>query len=321
MSEQEIIAQYFSCHQPCATVEIGIGDDAAVVVPPDNAKLVITTDTLNAEVHFRSTCAPGHIGYKALAVNLSDLAAMGATPLWGTINLSLPKIDHDWLKGFSQGLFSLADQHTIKIIGGDLVKGPLSISIQVIGYLHSNRVLSRSTAQVDDLIYVSGTIGDASMGLRCNEIIKRMHLSNSEQEYITLRLDQPEARISLGLEIAKVANAAIDLSDGLLMDIQRIISMSKVGAIIDIEKIPVSKVMQQYLSNTNDWPTLVTGGEDYEICFTINKKYAEEVDSISEKTNCPITEIGKIVQNKGIQLVRAGQPVKMPKQLGFDHFI
>ena len=188
MSEQESITQYFSQHQNCANVDIGIGDDAAVVTPPNNSKLVISTDTLNEGVHFHGNCKPEHLGHKVLAVHLSDLAAMGATPLWATINLSITKIDHDWLKRFTHGLFSLADHHNVKIIGGDLVKGPSSISMQVIGYLNSDKVLTRSGAVVDDLIFVSGTIGDAGLALKLHESTKDIDISQADQEYIAMRL-------------------------------------------------------------------------------------------------------------------------------------
>ena len=320
MSEQEIITQYFSQHQHCANVDIGIGDDAAVVIPPNNSKLVISTDTLNEGVHFHCNCKPEHLGHKVLAVNLSDLAAMGATPLWATINLSITKIDHDWLKRFTHGLFSLADHHNIKIIGGDLVKGPLSISMQVIGYLNSDKVLTRSGAVVDDLIFVSGIIGDAGLALKLHESTKDIDISQADQEYIAMRLNKPEPRVNLGIEIVKLANAAIDISDGLLIDLQHVLSLSKVGAIIDVDKIPISNVMQEYVDNLQDWSIPLTSGEDYEIIFTANEKYISEINYISEKTQCPVNEIGRIVKGKSIKLLKGGSPIALPNKLGFDHF-
>ena len=320
MSEQDIIAQYFSHHQSSTYVDIGIGDDAAVVSPPENSKLVITTDTLNEGIHFHANCSPGNLGHKVLAVSLSDLAAMGASPLWATINLSIPGIEHDWLKDFSQGFFLLADQYDIKIVGGDLVKGPLSISIQAIGYLSSNKTLARSNAEVDDLIYVSGTIGDATTGLKLHELVNDLNISKADQDYFALRFNKPDPRINLGVAIAKYAKAAIDISDGLLIDLQRILSMSSVGAVIDFENIPLSKAMQRQLANVQDWPMLLCGGEDYELIFTADKKYNIELKRIIEKVNCPITEIGRIVEGESVNLLKEGAPIDLPDKLGFDHF-
>lgn len=320
MSEQEIITQYFSHHRHCVNVDIGIGDDAAVVTPPNNSKLVVSTDTLNEGIHFYDNCKPEHIGHKILAVNLSDLAAMGAIPLWATINLSIPKIDHDWLKRFTHGLFSLADQQNIKIIGGDLVKGPLSISMQVIGYLNSDKVLTRSGAEVDDLVFVSGSIGDAGLALKLHESTKNIDISQADQEYIAMRLNKPEPRVSLGIEIVKLANAAIDISDGLLIDLQHVLSMSKVGAIIDVEKIPISKAMQEYFGVMQDWSIPLTSGEDYEIIFTANEKYVSDINYISGKTQCPVNEIGRIVKGESIKLLKGDSPIALPNKFGFDHF-
>ncbi len=320
MSEQEIITQYFSHHRHCANVDIGIGDDAAVVTPPNNSRLVISTDTLNEGIHFHNDCKPEHLGHKVLAVNLSDLAAMGAIPLWATINLSILKIDHDWLKKFTQGLFSLADLQNIKIVGGDLVKGPLSISMQVIGYLNSDKVLTRSGAEVDDLVFVSGTIGDAGLALKLHGSAKGIDISQAEQDYITMRFNKPEPRVSLGVEIVKFANSAIDISDGLLIDLQHVLSMSKVGAVIDVEKIPISKVVQRHVNVLQDWSIPLTSGEDYEIIFTANKKYVSEINYISEKIQCPVNEIGRIVRGDNIKLLKQGSPITLPNKLGFDHF-
>ena len=213
MSEQEIISQYFSRHQSEMSVDIGVGDDAAVVTPPKNTKLVITTDTLNIGIHFDHKWLPENLGYKSLAVSLSDLAAMGAVPLWATINLSLPEIDHQWLKNYSDELFSLADRFNTKIIGGDLVKGPLSITVQAIGFIEGE-VLSRSSAKTGDLIFVTGTIGDAVLGLKLHETQGAYALTEQDYEYFTSRFYNPEPRVNLGQQIKKFANAAIDVSDG-----------------------------------------------------------------------------------------------------------
>lgn len=319
MSEQEIISQYFSRHQSCLNVDIGVGDDAAVVTPPKNSKLVITTDTLNDEIHFDNKWTPESLGHKSLAVSLSDLAAMGAEPLWATINLSIPEIDHQWLKKFSDELFSLADRYNTKIIGGDLVRGPFSITVQAIGCVEC-KALIRSGAKIGDQIFVTGTIGDAALGFKLHEASLDFTLTTKEYEYFTSRFFKPEPRIKLGLQINKIANSAIDISDGLLIDLQHILSLSKVGAFIEIDNVPVSTAMQINGDYLHDWETIITGGEDYELLFTANKKYCDEIDVISKKMNCPITNIGHIVSGSEVEILHKGVSVSLPNYQGFDHF-
>ncbi|MCY4641858.1 MAG: thiamine-phosphate kinase [Gammaproteobacteria bacterium] len=321
MSEQAIIARYFSRHSAGGSVEVGIGDDGAVVRPPENSRLVITSDTLNEGIHFESGCLPEHLGHKALAVSLSDLAAMGAAPLWATLNLSLLETEHDWLEGFSRGLFALADRYGVRIVGGDLARGPLSISVQAIGYLESGSMLTRSNAMPGDLICVSGTIGDAALGLRLRSCAQGHDISGADQEYFALRLDRPEPRVDIGLGIRVCASAAIDVSDGLLRDVQQVASMSKVGACINIEQIPLSEAMQKQLKTDKDWNVVLSGGEDYELVFTVHPEHRATIHEISEKTGCPISLIGQITRGSGIELLRAGRGFPMPGQLGFDHFV
>jgi len=319
LSEQEIISQYFSHHQSSINLDIGVGDDAAVVTPPKNSKLVVTTDTLNIGIHFDNKWTPENLGHKSLAVSLSDLAAMGAEPLWATINLSLQEIDHQWLKKFSDELFSLANRYNTKIIGGDLVRGPLSITVQAIGFV-KGKALIRSGAKTGDLIFVTGTIGDAALGFKLHESSSDLTLTAQDYEFFTSRFYKPEPRVKLGQQINKVAKAAIDISDGLLIDLQRILSLSNVGAAIEIENVPVSAAMQKNGDYLQNWATIITGGEDYELLFTANKKFFDEIDAISKKMNCPITNIGHIVSGSGIELFHKGNSVSLPNNQGFDHF-
>ncbi len=320
MSEQDIITRYFSRHQSADNVDINIGDDAAVVIPPVNSRLVITTDTLNEGVHFFSDCPPEFVGHKALAVNLSDLAAMGAHPLWATINLSIQKVDNMWLNDFSNGLFALADEYDIKIIGGDLVKGPLSISIQAIGCVPIDKVLTRSNAKIDDYIYVTGTIGDAALGLKLYKESINLHLSKSKLEKTMQHFNAPNPMLKVGSKILDFASAAIDVSDGLLKDLQRITIMSKVGANIDFGKIPISTAVHSYIEKYQDWMLPLHGGDDYELIFTANEKFVSDVERISTETGCHITNIGKIVQDSGISLYKDNNKVTLPEHLGFDHY-
>ena len=321
MSEQEIIEQYFSRHQIAdETVVVGIGDDAAIVNPPDNSRLVITTDTLNEEVHFYKDCDAQYVGHKSLAVNLSDIAAMGAIPLWATLNLSLPEINHAWLKNFSNGLYALADQFDVKIIGGDLVKGPLSVTLTVIGYLNSESQLLRSTCQTDDLIFVTGSIGDAAFGSKLiND--KKLKLNKDEHSYFTKRLYQPVPRLDVSQSLVGVANSAIDLSDGFLIDLKRILSMSLKGAIIDIDKIPISKLLQPFIGSEISLEEVLCSGDDYQLLFTVSPSKQKTLEKIFFDKNILITQVGKIVEEKNITLMQGDNVVSLPGKLGFDHFL
>ena len=320
MLEQEVIARYFSQHSAGASVELGVGDDGAVVRPPDNSKLVMTVDTLNEGTHFYSNCPPEHLGHKALAVNLSDLAAMGATPLWATLSLSLPAIEHRWLERFSRGLYSLADRYNVRVVGGDLVRGALSISIQATGYLKTGRALTRSHARPDDLIYVSGTLGDAAMGLKLYQDGGSCAVSKKDLNYFLLRLNRPQPRVGVGQEIASFASAAIDLSDGLLLDVQRLLHMSGVGARIDLDRVPLSDAMKRQLHTDEDWSFVLSGGDDYELAFTANPEYSGEIGTVSVSAGCPITKIGQVTQGSAMELLQAGHAYSPPDKLGFDHF-
>lgn len=321
MSEQELIQKYFSRHQSfCETVDVSVGDDAAIVNPPENSKLVITTDTLNEGVHFYLDCKPQYIGHKSLSVSLSDIAAMGAKPLWATLSLSLPTVDHDWLKGFSDGLFALADTHKLKVVGGDLVKGPLSITIQVIGSIYNDQKLLRNTCQIDDLIYVTGYIGDAALGLKLINNDSKLDLTDSNQEYFLQRLQMPMPRLDVSAHIAEYAHAAIDISDGFLIDLQRLLAMSNKGAEIELENIPVSDAMKDKINQLNDIKNLLVGGEDYELLFTINPNDKTKLETHFKKENIVVTEVGRIVEGFGVSLLSNHKHTDLPNIAGFDHF-
>ncbi len=318
--EQEIIARYFSQHSADADVEIGVGDDAAVVQPPDGSKLVMTMDTLNEGVHFHPDCRPEDLGHKALAVNLSDLAAMGAAPLWATLSLSLPEIEDSWLEGFSRGLYSLADRYNTKIIGGDLVRGARSISMQATGYLESGRAITRAGARPEDFLYVTGTLGDAALSLQLSQNRDNSTASKQDLDYLSARLNRPQPRVDVGQEIVAFASAAIDLSDGLVLDVQRILQGSGVGARIELEKIPRSDAMQRQWQDGEDWNLVLAGGDDYELVFTAGEGHSAEIDTISTKTGCPITRIGQVTPGDTLELFLDGRSYPLPERPGFEHF-
>lgn len=325
-SEQQLIDRYFSRHQSaCDSVEVGVGDDAAIVKPPSHSKLYITTDTLNVDVHFFADCKAEYVGHKSLAVNLSDIAAMGAIPLWATLSLSLPEIDHAWLDGFSNGLYRLAELHNVKLVGGDLVKGPLSITIQVTGCTDKNTALLRSGCQTDDLIYVSGHLGDAAMGLNILKNNLKIKLTKNEEKHFLDKLHTPSPRFDVSTPITKYATSAIDISDGLLIDLQRMLTMSNKAATIDIEKIPVSAEMQRHINDTSDIDNVLVAAEDYELIFTINALDKPRLEQYFSSENILVTQIGSInegsgKENSGITLLHKGQEYTLPTVAGFDHF-
>lgn len=320
MSEQQLIEKYFTRHQTaCDSVAVSVGDDAAVLNFPKDAKLVVTTDTLNEGVHFYTDCEANYIGHKSLAVSLSDIAAMGAMPLWATLNLSLPTIDHLWIEKFSTGLYELADLHNVKIVGGDLVRGPLSITLTVIGSINSEKQLLRSNCQVDDLIYVTGSLGDAAFGLKLINNDK-LTASQEERDYFLACLYKPTPRLDASQLLVKFANAAIDVSDGFLLDIQRMLTLSNKGAEINVDKMPVSKPLRKYLNNIINIEDILISAEDYQLVFTINPKDKDRLEMMFCAQNIKITEVGKIIAGTNLKLFDAGKLVNLPKCLGFDHF-
>jgi len=321
LSEAELIKKYFSKHhQASETVELSVGDDAAIVLPPDNSKLVITTDTLNVGVHFHEDCEAGLVGYKSLAVSLSDIASMGAVPLWATLNLSLPSINHSWLKEFSEGLYELADAHDVKVVGGDTVKGSLSITVQIIGYLKQDQKLLRSACQTGDYIYATGTLGDAALGLELLRNNQTENINSSRRDYFINRLQKPTPRLNVSTHIVHYAHAAIDISDGFLIDLQRMLSLSNKAANIELENIPISDAMRPSIHHSEDIMKLLTGGEDYELIFTIDPNDQVKLKEYVYTENILVTKVGEIVEGCGISLSHHGVSTKLPNTTGFDHF-
>jgi thiamine-monophosphate kinase len=299
-------------------VPVGIGDDAAVINTSSSEQLLISVDTLNIGVHFPQQTSAFDIGYKALAVNLSDIAAMGGTPKWFTLAMSLPEANHDWLEAFTNGLSSLAQQYQLSLVGGDTTRGPLSITIQIAGTVPTGQSLQRRGARVEDNIYVTGTLGDAAAALQMCQNTLSADVKTSER--LLQRLNQPVPRVNIGIALRGIATACIDISDGLAADLGHILEASGVGAELMLTTLPRSSAMDALLcqeSQIQDWQ--LYGGDDYELCFTAPAALHDRIMAISQQETCPITRIGKIIREPGLFCLDDAQHTPVVIR-GYDHF-
>lgn len=319
MGEFDLIARYFN--RPGRYAVLGVGDDCALLQPQAGMQLAVSSDMLVEGRHFLSPTPAAGLGHKALAVNLSDLAACGAKPLAFTLALALPFIDENWLAGFSKGLWDLADAHGCELIGGDTTQGPLNICITVLGEVPPGDALLRQHAQVGDDIYISGTVGDARLAL---EVFKgTVSLEATYFEAARLRMERPTPRVELGLALRGVANAAIDVSDGLLGDLSHILQRSQVGAVIETawvqDSAAISDAMQSVAFNKR-LDFALAGGDDYELLFTAPPDQADEVLEAGEQCGVSITCIGRITPVAGVQVLDL-QGLPMSRRFAsFDHF-
>lgn len=331
MGEFELIERFFK--RPVRRAALGVGDDCALLQPSAGTQLAISSDMLVEGRHFLSTTLPRRLGHKALAVNLSDLAACGARPLAFTLALALPSVNEPWLQSFSDGLFALADEHQCELIGGDTTQGPLNICITVFGEVPLKdgkcTALLRSGAQAGDDIYVSGTLGDARLAL---EVFRgQLQVSQATFERARLRMEQPTPRVALGQALRGLASAAIDVSDGLLGDLQHVLHASAVGARIDTHcAIELIAVCAGSICATSTFPPELTvqqrlelvlaGGDDYELVFTAKSQHREQVLAAAQASATPVMRIGCIEAALGLRLVD-GQGHAMPNPYtSFDHF-
>lgn len=331
MGEFELIERYFK--RPARNAALGVGDDCALLQAAPGTQLAISCDMLVEGRHFLSTTDPFKLGHKALAVNLSDLAACGAKPLAFTLALALPRADDAWLAPFSQGLFALADAHGCELIGGDTTKGPLNICITVFGEVPvvngRSQALLRSGAQAGDDLYVSGTLGDARLAL---EVFRgTVSVPTPVFEAARLRMEQPTPRVALGLALRGIATAAIDVSDGLLGDLGHILQQSGVGATVNADTAATLVAARAYYTKTpnlfateitldqwRDWA--LAGGDDYELLFTAPVSQRQAVATAAQASQTPVTRIGQIDQQRGLRLVD-GQGQTVPNNYtSFDHF-
>lgn len=313
MSERDIIERYFLRGPQRAEVSLSIGDDAAVLQPLAGLSLVCTTDTLVEGRHFLPETDPYQLGFKSLAVNLSDLAAMGAEPAYALLSLTLPEAQPGWLQAYSDGFFSLAQRHGVALIGGNLARGPLSITVQAMGYCPPGTALTRSGARPGHQICVSGRLGLAAFGL--SQLLGRRSLPAEQASRCLKQLHAPEPRIALGLAIRPLASAACDISDGLLKDLGRILNSSGVGAIVDVDQVP--REPEASPDGVEALTAALHGGEDYELVFIVPPEHMAGVQALTADHDLHV--IGHITQTPGLVLRRHGQPWQADGE-GYDHF-
>jgi thiamine-monophosphate kinase len=300
-----------------AGVSLGIGDDCALLVPPAGKAIATTIDTLVAGNHFPEGADPELIAERALRVNLSDMAAMGGEALWFTLALTLPVVDTAWLDGFARGLFQAAKRFDCALVGGDTTRGPLSITIQVMGAVELNRALLRGNARAGDLIYVTGTLGDAAAAVAV--INDRLQVSDAASDHFMSHYYRPLPRLHEGQLLAGIASAAIDVSDGLLADLGHICTSSGVGAIIDWERVPVSEALSKAAAPEQVQEWALSGGDDYQLCFTVPPAQASQVDALIEQGRLSACAIGEIVRGEGVTCQSKGKALTLGKK-GYQHF-
>ena len=313
--EFSLIEKHFSTIGPrSGHTRLGLGDDAAVQSVPFGYQLVSSMDTLIAGVHFPFDTAPGDIAAKALAVNLSDLAAMAADPAWFLLSLSLPESNPDWLTDFSAGLQQIADQYQIELIGGDTCRGDLSITIQIMGLVPEDSYVTRAGARKGDLVLVSGCLGNAALGLA--HLQGDIELPEAIRGRCIDALQRPMPRLELGSFLRDYARAAIDLSDGLQADLGHILQASRCGAIIERDRLPVDN----WIRHNEAWQYALTTGDDYEICCCISADQQDQIDRWNQThPGCPLTQIGKITK-EGYKLHHNGQTFDIKERTGYRHF-
>lgn len=299
-------------------VRLGIGDDAALLAVPPGQELAVAIDTLVEGVHFPVGTKAADIGWKALAVNLSDLAAMGATPAWALLALTLPHADVAFIDGFASGFAQLAQPYRLALVGGDTTRGALTISVAVHGFVPPGKALTRAGAQVGDAVLVTGTLGDAAAGLQC---VQQKHRGDDAQvRYLIERLDRPTPRVAAGLALRGRASACIDVSDGLLADLGHICTCSRVGAEIEAALLPRSPALLKHFDDTTARDLALSGGDDYELCFTVPAQHVASVQADLARLGCGATRIGRIVAGEGIAVRdREGHRLE-PGHQGWDHF-
>lgn len=345
-SEFDLIKTYFEpLSAGLSANDIGIGDDGAVLTPPENQQMVVVTDTLVSGVHFPESCSAYDIAWKALAVNLSDLAAMGAKPGFFSLALTLPENNAKWLSEFARGLADLAKQYNIPLIGGDTTKGPLAVTITANGWVKKGQAILRSTAKSGDKVFVTNTLGDGALGLKLalNTLPDNLKslFDEDEKQFLMSALNRPQPQLFSVPLLQEFASSAIDISDGFIADLKHIIEKTNlvnsqckpIFATIELEQLPMSKPMQKYIQATQDWSLVLAGGDDYQLCFTVAENQVDVLLSASMQQGLKFQACGFLNQTDSsfnveaadscsktqVNLTLAGKPYDK-NTIGYLHF-
>lgn len=315
-SEFDLIRKYFT--RPTTHTKLGVGDDCALIEPQPGYELAISTDMLVSGTHFFPDAEPRQLGHKVLAVNLSDLAAMGAEPHWCTLAAALPQANEAWIAVFAKGFFGLAKHYDVDVIGGDTTRGPLNFCVTIMGEVPAGAALLRSGAKAGDDIWVSGELGDAALALA--HLQGRTTLADAARAICLPRLHTPTPRVELGIALRGLASSCIDISDGLLGDLGHILDMSGVGAQVMAERVPMSEVASAHTDRELALRCALAGGDDYELCFTSPPRARAAVEKVGRYSGIRVSQIGTISAQSGLRVIDAdGKPMQVTHS-GFDHF-
>ena len=319
MDEFDLIRRFFSRKEKGGGVIVSVGDDGAIVAPEPGHHLVVVVDTIIAGVHYPFDLAAADVGYRSLAVNLSDVAAMGGRPRWMTLALTLVEADESWLAGFAKGLFESADEHSVTLIGGDTTRGTQTvISVQLMADVASGVALTRGGARPGDAIFVTGTPGDAAGGLSLLQAHRKKR-DDSDGSYLVHRFSRPSARVGFGAAIAEIATAAIDLSDGLGTDLAKLLVASNVSGVLALDLLPLSSQILRVFDRDQAMSFALDGGDDYELCFTAPPADEHRIMAIAERQGVTVTRIGDVEDGTGLACKRDGK-VFPYEDRGYRHF-
>jgi thiamine-monophosphate kinase len=317
VDEFALIRRYFDRPIKDESVRLGIGDDAALIAPDSERELVSAVDTIVAGIHYPEDLPPFDVGYRAVAINLSDIAAMGGTPRWMTLALTIPESDAAWLSLFAEGLFTAATEGQVSLVGGDTTRGPTTVvSIQILGEVDPGLAIKRSGARPGDSIFVTGTPGDAAAGL---SLLKGGSDQSEESEYLIGRFVRPNARVAFAAAIAGIASSAIDLSDGLYADLQKLLNASKAAAKLELTSLPYSAALLGKFEYEEARDFVLSGGDDYELCFTASQSREPELKALAKQNQLQVTRIGKVVPGNGIACTKDGEAFEYSDH-GYRHF-
>lgn len=310
-SEFDVIDHYFKRHYDVNQgVIVPSGDDGAIVRVPAGHDLVVSTDSMVLGTHFTSKTPAVDVGHKLLAINLSDIAAMGATPLWASVGLTLPDVNKTWLAGWCEGFFKLADEYQVAVIGGDLTRGPLCMTVTIHGAVKPQQAMLRTRASPGDLIFITGTLGDAAVAYQ------QLTVPSDHQPYFNQALNRPNPLVKFGQQLALISRCCIDISDGLVQDLSHLCKASQVGAQLNIHQLPVSPLLKATIENKLISQWAATSGEDYQLCFTLHKNQQQKLYAIAKRNDIDVTQIGTINDSQRI----TDENNNALTLAGWDHF-